>query len=200
MNKKNNQVRNNNRTKLTDEQKLEEGKKKAEEKQLKNVIESLEKIPMDTKQMIFDMAAGMTEQEIIQSFNQQSLDMFQTLIEITTKLLLEKEYQFVGYKALFDTAVKTNAKLPLDKFTLLILEFAADIYAEKEDCFLKMSIPDKEVNVGNEFGLIRSEKFKKLWITLVDEDKSRLKNDIILLTAYAHTFLYKSLQITQLTN
>ena len=172
---------------------IEREKKLAEKIQLDNVVKSLDRVPIDTRQMIFSMSKGMSELEIIQSFNQQALDMFILVISITKRTGKEKEYQFTGYKALFDNAVKINNKLPLDKFTLIILEFAAEIYAEEENCFLDMSIPDKEVNVGNEFGLIRSESFKILWKTLGRTDKEALKENIILLTTYAHAFLYKTL-------
>jgi hypothetical protein len=163
------------------------------EQRLNNVITSLDRVPQETKQMIFSMTQGMSEQEIIQSFNQKALDLFTLLIIITTKIGKEDEYKMSGYKNLFDNAIKINAKLPVDKFTLLILEFAAEIYAEEEDCFLNMSIPDTNVNVGNEFGIIRSEMFKKLWVVLNKNDKNLLKENIILLTTFAHTYLYKTL-------
>ena len=168
-------------------------KKLAEKIQLESVVQSLDRVPLETKQMIFNMSKGMSELEIIRSFNQQALDMFNLVISITKKVGKEREYQFSGYKALFDNAVKINNKLPVDKFTLIILEFAAEIYAEEEDCFLNMSIPDKEVNVGNEFGLIRSESFKILWKILNRPDKNLLKENIILLTTFAHAYLYKTI-------
>ncbi len=158
-----------------------------------NVIESLERVSQETKEMIFEMAKGMTEMEIIHSFNQKALDLFTLLITITTRMGKENEYKVGGYKKLFDSAIKINTKLPIDKFTLIILEFAAEIYAGKENCFLEMSIPDTNVNVGNEFSIIRSEMFKKLWVVLDDNDKNILKDNIILLTTFAHVHLYKTL-------
>lgn len=172
---------------------MADDKKRAEQLQLENVVKSLDRVPTETKQMIFDMSQGMKEMEIIQSFNQQALDMFTAVINVTKKLGKDKEYNFLGYKNLFDNAVQMNKKLPVDKFTLIILEFAAEIYAEQEDCFLTMSIPDKEVNVGNEFGMIRSETFKILWTTLNNTDKNILKEHIILLTTFAHAYLYKTI-------
>ncbi|XWV25189.1 hypothetical protein QJ856_gp0583 [Tupanvirus deep ocean] len=163
-----------------------------DQQRLTRVIDSLEKVPRETKQMVFDMAQSMTELEIIRSFNQQALDMFNLMIVITKRMNKEKDCNVAGYKALFDNAIKINAKLPLDKFTLLILEFAADIYAENENCFLDMAIPDAKVTVGNEFGLIRSQMFKNLWKELNQSDKNSLKEVIIPLTTFAHAHLYKT--------
>lgn len=83
-------------------------------------------------------------------------------------------------------------KLPLDKFTLIILEFANEIYSEEENCFMDMTIPDAKLEVGNEFGLIRSEIFKSLWKILDKNHKQIIKEKIILLTTYAHTYFYKT--------
>jgi hypothetical protein len=167
--------------------------KTTNEEQINKVIESLERVPQETKELVLKMALSMTELEIIQSFNQQTHDLFALLTVITKKLNKEKEYNVTGYKILFDNALKFNTKLPLDKFTLIILEFAAEIYEENENCFLEMSIPDAKVTVGNEFGLIRSEMFKKLWVGSDRNDKNSLKDNIILLTTYAHAHLYKTI-------
>lgn len=165
----------------------------AKTKQLTKVIESLDKIPEKTKQMIFSMSLSLRELEIIQLFNQQADDLFTLLIGITQKFNREREYNVIGYKALFDNALKLNAKLPIDKYTLIILEYAAEIYAENENIFMDMPIPDAKVNIGNEFGLIRSEMFKKLWVVINAEDKNKLKDSVILLTTYAHVYLYKTI-------
>lgn len=159
--------------------------------QLLNVVESLDKVSGETKQMIYDMANSMNELEIIHSFNQQAHDLFTMMYNITKKIGQEKKYNVVGYKTIFENALKINAKLPIDKFTLLILEFASDIYEENEDCFLNMSLEDTKINVGNEFSIIRSEMFKNLWAVLDQANKNLLKEKIILLTTYAHAYLYK---------
>lgn len=176
---------------------IEEREKKekeyAERQLLENVIDSIDRVPLDVKQAIFSMSNEMGEMEIIQSFNQQAQDMFASVLYMTKKVNKDKEYNFSGYKVLFDTAIKHNNKLPIDKFTLIILEFAAEIYAGEEDCFLKMSIPDKEVKVGNEFGMIRSESFKILWKLLGRSDKKKLKDQIQSLTTFSHAYLYKTI-------
>lgn len=167
-------------------------KKKKETEKLNKVIHSLQKVPQETHLMVFNLANALSELQIIQSFNQSANDMFNTVLQITIELGKEKEYNVSGYKNLFDMALKHNIKLPIDKFTLIILEFAPQIYAKDENCFLTMTIPDKNVNVGNEFGLIRSEMFKKLWVVINSKQKAELVDKIILLTTYAHTYLYKS--------
>jgi hypothetical protein len=161
---------------------------------LENVILSLEKVPIDTKEMTFAMARSMSEIEIIKFFNQKAIDLFNFMIAVTKKLGKEQECNNVmGYKTLFDNALKINAKLPLDKFTLIILEYAAEIYAQNEDCFLKMTIPDTKVNINNEFGLIRSEMFKDLWKISGKKDREEVADIVILLTTFAHAHLYKTI-------
>ncbi|AYV85283.1 MAG: hypothetical protein Satyrvirus9_9 [Satyrvirus sp.] len=160
---------------------------------LYNVIKSLDKIDLKVKQMIFDMSHGMTEMEIIKSFNEQASYLFNLISTMTKRMGNEDEYKVSGYKTLFDNATKINAKLPVDKFTLVILEYAAEIYAEDENCFLNMTIPDKKCKVGNEFDLIRSENFKKLWKILGKDDKRMITDNVILLTTYAHAYLYKTI-------
>lgn len=161
--------------------------------QLDIVVKALEKVNNETNKMILQMCNGMNESEVIQSFNQQALDLFSKLLTITKRTGKESEYKVGGYKALFDNAIKINARLPLDKFTLVILEFAPDIYQENEDCFLNMSIPDANVKLGNEFSIIRSEMFKSLWKDLSKSDKAAVGEIIILMTTYAHIYFYKTL-------
>lgn len=165
---------------------------------LNKVVKSLDKIPQETKQMIFNMACGMNELEIIQLFNQQSLDLFSLVTEMVKKLKKDNEFKVSGYRAIFDNAIKINNRLPIDKFTLIILEFAAEIYAEKEDLFLNMKIPDKNVSAGNEFAIIRSEMFKSIWKLLENNDKNKIKETVILLTTYAHVYLYKTILKNQI--
>lgn len=161
--------------------------------QLDRVIESLNRVNSETKQIVFKMAQGMNEIEIVRSFNQKSCDLFTILINLTKKYRRENDYNVSGYKVLFENAIKIRANLPVDKFTLMILEYAPEIYERDENCFLKMTIPDKKVTLNNEFGVIRSEKFKDLWKVLVQEDKENIADEVTLLTTFAHAYLYKTL-------
>ncbi len=161
--------------------------------QIDTVVNALERVHSDTKQMIFELCNGMTEQQVVQTFNQYALDLFSTITIISQNMGKSSEYKFSGYKALFDNAIKINAKLPLEKFTLVILEYAPEIYEENEDCFMKMAIPDTNVKVGNEFNIIRSEVFKLFWKNLSKHEKKLVKETIILMTTYAHAYFYKSL-------
>lgn len=160
---------------------------------LERVVESLAKVPQETNQMIFQIANNTSELEIIQLFNQEARDLFNILADITRRYNCEKQYKIGGYSMMFEQALKVNHRLPLEKFSLIILEFAAEIYREDEDCFLKMEIPDKEISIDNEFGLIRSEMFKELWLIIDEKDKNVLKERVVELTCRAHTYLYKSL-------
>jgi len=163
------------------------------DERLVNIVKSLDRVNDNTKKMVFEMAQSMTELEIIQSFNQQSFDTFNLLIHISRKMQKDDICKMDGYKKLFENAIKINVKLPVDKFTILILEYASEIYGEEEDCFLKMSIPDTNINVSNEFGIVRSKMFQDLWKLLGQKDKSDIKGHFILLTTFAHAFFYKTL-------
>lgn len=174
----------------------------SQEKQnsLSKVVKALERVSLDTSNMIAGMAKGMTEAEIINHFNQSAKDFFNTTISVTKRMGIAREYGGEAYLAIFENAIKMNGRMPIDKFTMLILEFAPEIYAEDENCFLDMEIPDRNLNEmgapvtsDNEFSLIRSEKFKKLWKILSPADKETIKADIILLTTYAHTYFIYSL-------
>jgi len=160
------------------------------------VANSLERVNSETNEMVVGMAKGMNEMEIVNSFNQTSLDFFNLMINITKKMGLSKEYGFEAYLIFYEQAKKVNAYAPIDQFTLIVLEFAPEIYTEDEDNFMKMEIPDTELKGStNEFSLIRSAKFKKLWTILRGNDKEEVKNHIKLLTTYAHTyFIYKLLK------
>ncbi len=56
-----------------------------------------------------------------------------------------------------------------------------------------MPIPNAQLEVGNEFGFIRSQMFKDLWKILGDKDKESIRSIIIMITTYAHAYLYKTI-------
>ena len=161
--------------------------------QIEKVIDALSKVEKNTNQMIVDMIDEMSLEEIIRLFNQETLDFFNTLVKITKQINKEREYGIAAYLALFENAIRINTKLPIDKFSMVILEFAPYIYAEKEDVFLNMDIPDTKLGDGNEFNLIRSKNFKRLWKILDGENKEKVKEQIILMTTYSHAYFYKSI-------
>lgn len=163
-----------------------------EAQQLSRVAEALLRVPAETNQMIFEMAQQSSEDEIAQMFNQDARDLFDVLARITKRLGCEAEYNINGYSMLFESAIPWKKSAPVDKFSLLILEFAPEIYSEDEDCFLTMNIPDKEVSVENSFGLIRSDMFKQLWKAIGTTERARLKDKIIGLTVHAHTYFYRT--------
>ena len=165
--------------------------------QLEKVQQALERVNDGTKEMVLEMAKGMTDLEVIRSFNQEVYDFFAILINVTKRMGVDKEYKIEVHNTFFEKAIKTNVLLPIEQFTLIILEFAPEIYTENEECFLRMSIPDAKLESGNEFNIIRSEHFKKLWLTLSSDDKSNIKDKIILLTTYAHTYFYQTLLAMQ---
>lgn len=171
-------------------------KREQNRKRLEAVIGALGRISDEVKSSIFEMSQQLSELDIIQYFNQQASDLFDFVLQITKKMGKEREYKVTGYKSIFENALKINVKMPIDKFTLVVLEYAPEIYAQEEDCFLSMTIPDAKVNVGNEFSMIRSEMFKSLWVTLNSLDKKAIGEKVVDLTTYAHMYLYKSVLLS----
>ena len=161
--------------------------------QLQKIQKALDRVNDDTKQMVLEMAKGMSDLEIMQSFNQEVYDFFFFFFGITRQLGFDREYKIEAHNKLYEKAVKTNVSLPIEQFTMIILEFAPEIYKEDEECFLKMSIPDTKLETGNEFNVIRSEHFKDLWKKMNQPDKNDVKDKIILLTTFAHTYFYKTI-------
>lgn len=177
--------------------KLNDPKPKEELDKMTIIGNSLKKVDSEINENIYAMASSMDEHTIILSFNQTALDFFNFAINGTKRLNREREFGFSGYLSLFQTAIKANIGVPIDKFTILILEYAPDIYSVNEKFFLNMDIPDIKIDVSdkkkndNEFNMIQSEEFKKLWLVLSQEDKDAVKEKIILLTTYAHAYFFK---------
>ncbi len=81
-----------------------------QEEKLQKVVTALETVNPETQKMIFEMARSMGELEIIQTFNQHTLDLF-TLITNTVQIMgKEKDVKFGGYKLLLENALKINVK------------------------------------------------------------------------------------------
>ena len=163
------------------------------QERMDKVVKALDQVNPETKQMIFNMAKSMKELEVIQSFNQQSLDFFNLSTAITRRMGRESEFKMAGYKALYDNTIKMNIKMPIDNFTLVVLEYAPQIYSENEDFFLNQITGDTKVEVGNEFSLIKSEMFKNLWKILNKPDRADIKEKVILLTTFAHVYFYQTI-------
>ncbi|BCS83074.1 hypothetical protein QLL95_gp1049 [Cotonvirus japonicus] len=160
---------------------------------LESVATALDRVNQETKESIFQFAKSTNELDLIVMFNNKAVDLFNILATLSKKAGMDKKYNISYYRSLFDRAIKANCKLPVDKFTLLILEYAPEIYEQNEDCFLDMKMPDKKVSLGNEFSIIRTEEFKELWKTLNHETKQNVGEEVLQLTTYAHAYFYKSL-------
>jgi hypothetical protein len=48
------------------------------------------------------------------------------------------------------------------------------------------------LEVGNEFNIVRSDMFKQLWKKLSEEDKTAIKEKMVLLTTLAHVYFYQT--------
>lgn len=157
------------------------------------IADSLKRVNDKTTNIILEMSQQMSNNEVISLFNQAALDFFQTLLRITQAMGKENEYGITKYLSLFRTAADMNKRLPIEKFTTTILEYAAEIYAEDETTFLDMEIPDTEVGSGNEFNIIRSGKVKELWKAGSRENKELVKEKIIALTTWCHVYFIQKI-------
>lgn len=162
---------------------------------LEKIVNALQKVPDEINAEILKMANTMTEAQIITQFNQQSLDFFNCAVDVTKSMNKVKEYGFEAYLQFYHLAIKSDARMPIDQFCMVVLEFAPSIYNEDEDMFLNMNMGDAQLQEqfgNNEFSMIRSDKFKNLWKTLSVEHKNRIKDHLIHCTSSAHAFFYKS--------
>lgn len=131
-----------------------------------------------------------SEKTIIANFNQIARDFFKYMISIAkddTKNDLSK------FSSMFSTAINLNTKCPIDKFTLYVLPFADKIYNKNIDYFMDVEIKDTEVKEQGEFSIIRSEPFKKLWITLSKEQQDNIMVRMIKITTCCHVFFMHAL-------
>jgi hypothetical protein len=160
---------------------------------LENVVNELNKLDIELKETVLFFAKESTQDEIIKSFNQGALDTFDEIMRIIRIKGVESQYKISVYRDHFLKAVKVNYLLPIDKFTLVILEFALSIYKRDETLFLDMTIPDTQLDRKNEFSIIRSEEFKKLWKTLNDEQKTSIWDKVEDMTRNAHMYFYKTI-------
>jgi signal transduction histidine kinase len=163
---------------------------KTDEQRLAEAVEAISRVDPDICSKIFAMSQVKSVVEIVNSFNQAARDLFAILLEVSRDNRID--YGMNGYKFMFDSAIKMNARLPLDKFTLVILKHAPEIYDEDEKNFLSMTVPDASVSVGGGFELIKSTSFKNLWLSATDEHKATIKRRVITLTYYAQAYLYKT--------
>lgn len=158
---------------------------------MERIMTALKRVDVDVNQGILTMINLLTEREIINLFNQSANDFFTTAIDITIQMKIENKFNFSGYKNIFESTLKVNATLPIDKFTIIILEYAPDIYDANEQYFLNMDIPDGEIKTENAFSIIRSSEFKEVWKILSLANKAIIKEKITSLTTYAHAYFYK---------
>jgi hypothetical protein len=161
------------------------------QRQMEKISSALEKVSDEINQMAWNLAKEIPNSDIIQTFNQETCDLFEILIGTINTLGVSRECNINGHKIIFENALKINIGLPIEQFTFIVLQFAPEIYDEKETFFLEMKIPNQKVQNGNEFSLINSEAFKKLWLLLNHDSKQEIKDKIILMTTYAHAYFYK---------
>ncbi len=89
----------------------EEEQRILDEKRLKKVVANLDKVNIETKQMIYNLSKQLSEIEIINTFNQQSLDFFNLCVTISHRMGKENEVKMGAYKNLYDLAIKANVSM-----------------------------------------------------------------------------------------
>jgi hypothetical protein len=155
------------------------------------VIESLKNVDKDINDSAITMAKTINETELVDLFNHHTNDFFNTLHTITNVLNVNKECNLHGYHSMFSSTIRVNKKLPIDHFSASILEFANDIYNENEEFFIGMNVPNKQINSGGEFNIIKTDALKNIWKKTNSGQKDIIKEKIISITLYAHAYVYK---------
>lgn len=163
-------------------------------KTMSNVIKALQTVAADKQLMARRIAQGFSAAEIVSKFNQAGKDFFVLLKHIINEVGENKDYNLNGYEKLFHHAISIRQDWPIDKFTLMILQFAPQVYEEDEQFFLSVEIPDQNVRINNEFGIIKTEAFKELWLKTNDNRRDELKDNCLLLVSFAHAYFLKMIR------
>lgn len=163
-------------------------------KTMTNVIKALQSVSEEKQIMARRIAQGYSAAEIVTKFNQAGKDFFALLQRIIRETGSKKDYNVAGYEKLFHHAIGIRQDWPIDKFTLMILQFAPQVYEEDEQFFLSVEIPDQNVRINNEFGIIKTEAFKELWLTTTDSNRDDLKDQCLLLVSFAHAYFLKMIR------
>jgi len=165
--------------------------------EIQEIVDSLKQINDETHKMVMGIANGMHKSEIITMFNQCALDFFNTVVTILKTMGQEEGREIEGYMMMFQSALKYNINLPIDACAGVILKFAPEVYTENEQFFLGLHIPNAKVkdfnkpNQNSGFGIIESDKFKKLWRVGSSADKDKVKEKLIALTTWCHAYFFK---------
>ena len=113
--------------------------------QLQVVVQALERVPRATRQQIYQLSQSAQRADLVTAFNQNARDMFTLLEQISRQCGRYETTKLGSNRMLFDTAIGSHPEIALNKFTLLVLEFAPEIYSRDEEAFLQMTIPTTEI-------------------------------------------------------
>lgn len=169
--------------------------KEEDRQQLTVVIAALERVDLAIRQEIYKMSLNMSRDMLVQSFNQRAKDMFSLLERISRACGRYETTDLAANRSLFNTAVTTSPEIAVNKFTLLVLEFAPEIYARDEEAFLKMTIPETDVKTSAGWGVIRSNEFRDMWVhDMTGEMKTQVTELMIRMVTIAQAFLYQTIR------
>lgn len=124
--------------------------------------------------------------DLVSSFNQLAYD----ILDILKRFVLARNdpstERFVGYingkKNKIEASLKVNAFIPINAFTEKALRYLIEIYSEDEDRFMNMEVYDSDDSS------VDHSDYKKLWLTLSNDEKQQLVSKIKLATFFSHAF------------
>ena len=175
------------------------------EEQLQEMVNVLSKLPKEIKLHNKKLAETTSRQDIISTFNQYVIDFFDLLIKIIDKVNekanTKENYGAESYKMVFEQALTFGAHLPIDNISSRLLLVADKIYNNDEQFFLNFELKESvdiqldknNNNKSYKFDIFDSDKFKELWKQLKPSYREKLFEKLILLTTYAHAYVFKLL-------
>lgn len=159
---------------------------------IKDIIDALDRVDEETTDLVISLANRKSDIDIMSEFNQLSVQVLEDLERIGKKYGCEGVCNMKHHRETLEHALKINARLPIDKFSVLILLHAAEVYNEEEKYFMELPMPDVDAKAGNKFTVIKCEPFKDVWKLLDKRDKRMVVDKTILLTTWAHAYFIKN--------
>ncbi|CAI2358539.1 Hypothetical protein MVR_LOCUS245 [uncultured virus] len=165
------------------------------------IIRSIESIPDIVKQFIRSKVATYQPNmyDLFDEFNNHVTGLFQLLDQLVIKYNMTSHFKMLAnYKQLIKHAINCKRSLVIDKYTLVTLEYAADILDGREDVFLNMTFNDTQGKLdGNEFSIIKCDNFKVLWKQLTEDERTQIHTRMISMTTTSLIFVVKTMQSQQ---
>jgi len=124
----------------------------------------------------------MSTREIVNNFNQQADDLMSQMY------LCSNDYDIKVYHEMFRKLKRFNATKAIEQFIIYVVPYKENIYNEDESFFLQKSGQDLTGD-DSEYTMMKSLKFKELWIHLSNESKSNIFKFFKVMIYYAEQYL-----------